>query len=246
MLVLAIDTTNEKGGVAIYRDSDCLAAVANEGPANVYSITLFQMVDRALAEAQARNAVPLRNLSDIEIFAAANGPGSFTGIRVGVAATQAWARAFGRPVRGVSVLEALAEQAKPESDWAVPIIDARRGEFFLGLFRRQLRQAATNRHSFGPEGEGWVLKPETLKTFLQGRLPMGATVTCLVREHDRTAWSLQESLPSSLTWQGVPGTLTQAIAQLALEAHREGRLQDPGELDACYIRRPDAEFNWKE
>jgi len=52
-------------------------------------------------------------------------PGSFTGIRVGVAAAQAWAQAFARPVLGASVLEAMVEEARPESDCAVAVMDAR-------------------------------------------------------------------------------------------------------------------------
>jgi len=158
MLILAFDTTSEKGGVGIYRDTDCLALVANEGPANRYSITLFEMVERALGLAHVE-------LPEIELFAAANGPGSFTGIRVGLAAARAWGKAFDHKVRGVSVLEALVNKAcqrvsqeslpspggegarrrragegflpPPGPDWYFPIVDARRGEFFVGGFRRK-------------------------------------------------------------------------------------------------------------
>jgi tRNA threonylcarbamoyl adenosine modification protein YeaZ len=157
MLILALDTTNEKGGVVVYRDLDCLGAVANEGPANIYSVTLFQMVERLLS--QVRITLP-----EVELYAVANGPGSFTGIRVGVAAAQAWGRAFGRPVRGVSVLEAMVEGARPETDWAVPILDARRGEFFLARFRRcgppsgalyRLAQGGARRAQEGPPPVGF-------------------------------------------------------------------------------------------
>jgi len=78
MLILSFDTTNEHGGVGIYRDTECLAEMANPGGTN-YSVSLFDMVDRMLAEARLQ-------LGDIDLLAVANGPGSFTGIRVGLAA----------------------------------------------------------------------------------------------------------------------------------------------------------------
>src|SRR5437867_2965882 len=128
MIILAFDTTSEHGGVAIYRDLERLGEAENQGNAN-YSVTLFEMTDRLLARLNL-------TLRDIDLFAVATGPGSFTGIRVGVAAAQGWAQAFGRPVRGVSVLEAMVEEARPEAVWAASVLDARRGEFFVGLFRR--------------------------------------------------------------------------------------------------------------
>ena len=242
MLILAFDTTSQRGGAAIYRDRECLADIANEGPANRYSVTLFGMADRLLAEAQARLAVASFSLRDIDLFAVANGPGSFSGIRVGVAAAQGWARAFDRPVRGVSVLEAMVAQAQPQADYAVPILDARRGEFYVGLFHLT---ADDQNSDFEPAGEGRVLKPEALAPFLAERLPDVTSTVCLTREHDQAALALRNALPQTLRWQPVPGTLVAGIAYLALAAHRKGQLQSPAELDAYYIRRSDAELNWR-
>ncbi len=232
MLVLALDTTSEQGGAGIYRDQQCLASVENPGPANLYSVTLFQMVERLLGEARL-------TLADIELFAVANGPGSFTGIRVGVAATQGWASALNRPVKGISVLEAMVEAAQPKTDWAVPILDARRGEFYVGLFRRSSPQAF-----FQAEGEGLVLKPDALQSFLEelGRRAPGRAVTCVVRQSDRSSEAWRERLPASFHWQSVPGSLVAAVARLALRAAQQGRLESPAQLDACYIRRSDAEL----
>jgi tRNA threonylcarbamoyl adenosine modification protein YeaZ len=245
MLILALDTTSEHGGVGIYRDRECLASVANEGPARIYSVSLFQMVDRLIANVAARQVVSPIMLRDVELYAVANGPGSFTGIRVGVAAALGWAKAFGRPVRGVSVLEAMVDEAQPETDWAVPILDARRGEFFLGFFRRLQQPAGSCQYRFQAEGEGLVMTPNALEPFLRGRLPPGASVTCLAREHDELVFALRKSLPNSCRWRSVPGTLMGAITRLALAAHQEGKFQPGAELDAYYIRRPDAELNWR-
>jgi tRNA threonylcarbamoyladenosine biosynthesis protein TsaB len=244
MLILALDTTSEQGGVGIYRDRECLTSIANEGPARIYSVSLFQMVDRLMANVAAPPIASPVTFRDVELYAVANGPGSFTGIRVGLAAALGWAKAFGGAVRGVSVLEAMVDEAQPETDWAVPILDARRGEFFLGFFRR-VQQAASYHSRFQAEGKGLVMRPNALQPFLRGHLPPGATVTCLAREHDQLALALREGLPNSCRWRSVAGTLLGAIARLALAAHQEGKPQPPAELDAYYIRRPDAELKWR-
>jgi tRNA threonylcarbamoyladenosine biosynthesis protein TsaB len=240
MLILAFDTTSEKGGVGIFRDADCVVLVPNEGPANRYSITLFEMVEQALAQAHVE-------LREIDLYAAANGPGSFTGIRVGLAAARAWGKAFDRRVRGVSVLEALVNKACLTSDWAFPILDARRGEFFLGGFRRKPSEPpSAARQDYEPADAGWVLKPEALHAFVEERLASGASATCLVRAHDPAASDLRASLPTSLHWQTVEGALVDSIADIAWKEEQSSRPCPDAKLDAYYIRRPDAEINWKD
>ncbi|MGO8792781.1 MAG: tRNA (adenosine(37)-N6)-threonylcarbamoyltransferase complex dimerization subunit type 1 TsaB [Terriglobia bacterium] len=240
MLILAFDTTSEKGGVGIYRDTDCLALVANDGPANRYSITLFEMVEHALGLAHVE-------LREIELFAAANGPGSFTGIRVGLAAARAWGKAFDRPVRGVSVLDAMTIKVQVTSDWVFPILDARRGEFFVGGFRpKTLDLGLAAQREYESADGGWVLKPELLRAFVEERLTGTASATCLVRAHDQAAADLRASLPATLAWQHVEGVLVDAIASIALREQRAGGPCREANLDAYYIRRPDAEINSKD
>ncbi len=241
MLVLAIDTTSEHGGVALYRDRECLASVPNTGT-SAFSITLFQMVDRALAEAGAMLSGQSLNLRDIELFAAANGPGSFTGIRTGLAAVQGWATALQRPVAGVSIPAAMVQEVQPETESAAAIMDARRGEFYLGLFRRDPSVAP---HAFQAEGEGMVVAPDAILKILDEQLHSGATLTGILRENDAAAQAVLPSLPGSLIWKAVPEFLVGSIARLALEAHRSGKTQLPAQLDALYIRRSDAELNWR-
>lgn len=234
MLLLAFDTTSENGGAGIYRDHECLASTTNQGPANFYSVTLFQMVEQLLRQANL-------TLRDLELFAVANGPGSFTGIRVGLAAAQGWANALNRPVKGISVLEAMLDQAQPKTECAIPVLDARRGEFYLGLFRRPPGQAR-----FELEREAMVLKSSALGLFLEEfasaeRRRMG--ITCVVQEHERLSETLRDRLPVYFRWQSVSGSLVGSIARLALQAWREGNLESPAQLDACYIRRSDAELS---
>jgi tRNA threonylcarbamoyl adenosine modification protein YeaZ len=240
MLILALDTTSEEGGVGIYRDSERLALVPNQGQANQYSITLFELVEKALAQAHLE-------LREIDLYAAANGPGSFTGIRVGLAAAMGWAKAFGRPVRGVSVLEAMVTEARPSSEWAFPIMDARRGEFFLASFRRKPPELPDGSpQAYEMADGGWLFKPESLKTFIAERLAIKVSATCLVRTNDGSSVGLRANLPASLIWQQVEGVLVDSIAEIAHKEQQSNQSQPATKLDAYYLRRPDAEVNWKE
>ena len=241
MLVLALDTTSEYGGAALFSDRECLSEEHSQS-AEGYSVTLFQMVDRLIETAGAKGTTPIRGLADIDVYAVANGPGSFTGIRVGLAAAQAWAKAFSRPAFGVSVLDAMVDEAHPDTDLAVPILDARRSEFYRGIFRRSLAEGRV----FEAEGDGELLSPAALVESFVGLLRSNSSVTCVARDYDRLAASLRESLPPQVQWQGIAGLLLAAIARKALAAFRQGKTPSPAELDACYIRRTDAELHWKE
>ena len=231
MLILAFNTTDEHGGAAIYRDAERLAVAANESSAS-YSITLFQMVDTLLQQTQ-------RSLRDIELFAVAHGPGSFTGIRIGVAAAQAWGTAFSRPVRGISVLEAMAEEARPDGRLALPILDARRGEFFLSLFEREDSTGA-----LVACGEAFLAKPDAIARLLQQAARTAHGLICVARQHDVAAQALGSNWPQ-FRWRSVAGSLVDGIARCALQAYQQGMLQSPAELDAYYIRHTDAEMKWR-
>jgi tRNA threonylcarbamoyl adenosine modification protein YeaZ len=240
MLILALDTTNEMGGVGIFNDAECLATAPNVGPANRYSVSLFEMAETVLVRAGLE-------LRDIELFAVANGPGSFTGIRIGLAAARAWGKAFGKPVRGVSVLEALVSKAGPNSEWALPMLDARRGEFFLGAFRRTRQEGSeADERDYKLLDTGWVLKPEPMRSLLEKLVGNGASATCLVRAHDEATAALRPTLPTSLGWQRVEGPLVEAVASIARrDLMEKSPCADP-QLDAYYLRRPDAEIHWKD
>lgn len=268
ILILAFDTTSEQGGVAIHRGLECLARADNQDGAN-YSVTLFRMIDRLLSNLKL-------TMPDINMFAVATGPGSFTGIRVGVAAAQGWAQATGRPVYGASVLEAMVEQVRPPADWVVPILDARRREFVLSVFRRTVADDAGIGHAgkevqarytlwgqlHGREGggsgtpdrhvtnePGLLLARDSVGPFLE-RLVDGQcahqTISCLVRERDVATQALRPLLPDHVRFDIARGSLMGAMARLALSAYREGRIQPPDKLDALYIRRSDAEMRWRE
>ena len=236
MLILAFDTTGPHGGAALYRGAASLGEARPSGKAN-YSVALFEMAGRLLAGCGQR-------LADVELFAAATGPGSFTGIRVGLAAAQGWAGAFGRPVRGVSALEAMVEAAQPAAGIAVPVLDAHRGELYFGVYRRAAASGA-GESAFALSGEGGVMPPGGVVALVTALArEAGVPVTVVAREQDAAARELAAGLGEAAC-AVVPDFLAASVAQAAWRAAREGRLQQPCELDAWYIRRSDAELNWR-
>ena len=127
MLILAVDTTTPSGSVALLEDEKLLGE-ANIESAATHSARLLRAVDFLIGAYG-------RDIRAIDAFAVAAGPGSFTGIRIGLGAVKALAFASGRPVAPVSTLLALA--TKLSSDGArlvAPLLDAKKGEIYAALF----------------------------------------------------------------------------------------------------------------
>src|ERR1051325_9562075 len=124
-LILAIETATRAGSVAVARGEEVLTA--REGDASVsHSTSLIEMIDGVLKNAGAK-------LSDVDLFACAVGPGSLTGLRIGLATVKAFATATERPVVPVSTLAAIA-YATHASGKIVSLLPAGRGELFAQMF----------------------------------------------------------------------------------------------------------------
>jgi tRNA threonylcarbamoyladenosine biosynthesis protein TsaB len=128
-LVLAIDTTTEFGSLALGDRDGVIEEVALEA-VDGYGHILFGHIDALLG----RHGV---QLTDITLFAAAAGPGTFTGIRVGLTAAKGFASALGPLAAGVSNLQALALLG--EGPLRAAVLDARRGEVYAALYDDQAR-----------------------------------------------------------------------------------------------------------
>src|SRR5688572_13636409 len=132
MRILAVDTSSERGSVCVMDSGQVLGEIRLACSVQ-HSERLFRSVESRF------DYVPF-TLADIDLFVAARGPGSFTGLRLGLAAMEGFAAAHGKPGAGVSTLEALAWKSGPsgvEGRVIAPVIDARRGEVYGGLYRRE-------------------------------------------------------------------------------------------------------------
>ncbi|MGZ5453841.1 MAG: tRNA (adenosine(37)-N6)-threonylcarbamoyltransferase complex dimerization subunit type 1 TsaB [Candidatus Aminicenantales bacterium] len=127
MLILAVDTTTPGGSVALLED-ELLLGEANVESAATHSARLFRSID-FLAGALGKD------IKDVDAFAVAAGPGSFTGIRIGIGAVKSLAFASGKPAVPVSTLLALASKlASDRTPLVCPLLDAKKGEIYAGLF----------------------------------------------------------------------------------------------------------------
>jgi tRNA threonylcarbamoyladenosine biosynthesis protein TsaB len=127
MRVLGIETSTRRGSVAAFEGGRTLGTLAHEEP-SAHAERVLALVERLLDEVG-------WSRSSIERVAVGIGPGSFTGLRVGIALAQGIALGLGRPIVGVGSLAALASFA-PASDrrLRVPVLDARRGELFVAAY----------------------------------------------------------------------------------------------------------------
>lgn len=202
--ILAIDTTAEFGSIALAGEEVLLHAPDGFGG------LIFQQIEFLLKRTDIR-------LEDVEAFAAAAGPGSFTGVRIGLACVKGLAEMTGRKAFAISNLAALARFGS--SDVRIPVIDARRGEVYAAAYDKS----------------GAFLMPEVVCPFaaLPERLPQGPL-----------EFIAQNFAPFDPTTQA-PQAIAAMIARMAEERLATGEGGDPAGLDANYVRRSDAELLFK-
>jgi len=211
--VLAIDTTGEFGSIALVGETGVIEEVALDSP-DGFAHVLFGEIERLLA----RHGL---GIEQVDAFASASGPGSFTGVRVGLTAVKGLAEATGRKVVAVSNLEALAWFGSRPLRAAV--LDARRGEVYGGVYDAALRLV---QDEVVTKLDEWL-----------GGLPAGdlEIVTHGLRLEGERRPVLE-----------APRSLAGSIGHIAFDRLGRGEVLDPAEIDANYVRRSDAELLWKD
>jgi len=127
MKILAVDTSTMSLSVAITGKSGLLSEITVINN-QTHSIHLINLIERALG-------ISGLSIKDIDGYAVTNGPGTFTGLRIGISTIKGLAAATHKPIVGISSLEALASQAGPAANLICPFMDARRGEIYTNLYR---------------------------------------------------------------------------------------------------------------
>ena len=220
-MILAIDTTHEFGSIALFADGELVEETllhAESGFGAILYGHLARLLDRNGCHVQ-----------DIDCFAAASGPGSFTGVRIGLACVKGLAEAVAKPVVAVSNLQALA--AFGTVPLRATVLDARRGEIYGAVYDADLNHVS-------PE---IVMKfPQWLEALPSG--PIEFISTDFSPFHSALAGTRFADAPVI----EAPRALAGAIARIAFAKFREGLAVDPAEVDANYVRRSDAELLWKD
>jgi tRNA threonylcarbamoyladenosine biosynthesis protein TsaB len=224
MLILALDTTTSAGSCALVRDG----RLVSEAPSD-RSTPQAARLPAELAALVDQTGVALQ---DIDAFAVGTGPGSFTGLRVGIATMQGLAVATGRPLFGVSALDALARIAGGGSERTRPAriatwVDAWRGDVYAALYEdgREVEPAT-------------VAPPEVLLDRLAGRSTLFTGDGAVAHEAViRTVLGDEAHFADP-----VAPLLAGAIGEIAASAFQAGQRPAPDAIRPLYVRRPDAEL----
>lgn len=127
MNILAIDCSSSSLSVCIEKDDHILYSIYLD-TTKTHSETLMPNIEYALAKSKI-------NINDIDVYGVTVGPGSYTGLRIGVSTVKALAQVANKSVASISSLKALAVQALPSSKYICPVLDARNDQIYSGLYK---------------------------------------------------------------------------------------------------------------
>lgn len=226
MVILGIETATRTGGVAIVSEEGVLAEYTLNIEAT-HSERLMVTVDRVLSDTG-------MGLADIDGFAVSVGPGSFTGLRIGVATVKGLAFTTGKAIAAVPTLKALAWNLPWSRHQVCPLLDARKKEVYAAIYRseegmpvpvmdertialRELAGRISERTIFS--GEGARMFREELRSLL-GELALFAPLSAMV--------------PSAA-----------GVAEVGRMMLIAGEHVEPESLTPVYLRRPEAEVAWE-
>ena len=229
MLILALDTSSPAGSLAVLRDETVIGLVSTLSEEN-YSSRMFRHLDFLLKDLSL-------TLDKFDLIAVASGPGSFTGLRVGLTAAKGWAEVYKKPIAAVSGLEAVAAQSRSTAAVLVPVLDARRGQVYFGFYR----SSPTGRVL---DGEERVATPEEFLESLK-ILARDSGFCIVVPDIHLISGVPSHFEPAVAEVDIVSPFLAPAIGRLGFERAARGILADALTLDANYLRRSDAELNLK-
>ena len=223
MILLAIDTSGKDGGIALARANQTSPEATSPGVEILDQVPLEGGTFSAQLVPQISGLLSRHGLSKSAIggFAVVSGPGSFTGLRVGLAAIKALAEILEKPVAAVSRLEAVANSGESRGR-VIAALDAGRNEVYSGEYHMQdrarvLSERLVSRDEFFAEARGaTIVTPDS---------------------------SLAEAARGAgLKVEEVPKPTSAAIARIGWQKIIRGETISPEDLEANYIRRSDAEI----
>lgn len=232
MRVLAVDSSTTVAGVAVVED-DKLVVETFLNTTKTHSQRLMPMLDATLREADL-------TLADINALAVSIGPGSFTGLRIGLATVKGLAQATGKPIIGIPTLDALAMNAAGLPGQICPILDARKNEVYTAVYQ-SVDPGQVNRMS-----DYMAISPAELVAYLKeswGQSPVTflGDATPVYRDMLTTA------LGDQTRWVLPTHNLIRAgqIAYLGRQKLAAGERDSYLTIKPLYIRQSEAEVKWQ-
>jgi tRNA threonylcarbamoyladenosine biosynthesis protein TsaB len=233
MRVLALDTTTRAGSVAIVDEDETV----DERPGDAARTHAERLPRDIIALLEAHRLT----VSAIDLFAVASGPGSFTGLRIGIATMQGLALVARRGLVGVSALDALAHVASGNAATGTIVaawMDAHRRDVFTALYR------VLDAPLFDPDRLKELDAPavgDPAATLRRWRESFGH-VPALIAGDGAATFSdvLAREAPTSRVV--APSAIAAAVGRIARPRARRGEAVDPAAIQPLYVRRPDAEL----
>jgi tRNA threonylcarbamoyladenosine biosynthesis protein TsaB len=226
MKVLGIDTSTSCGSVGLIDDESIISEYLLNIPIT-HSERLLGTIELILKEARFA-------IGDLDGWAISLGPGSFTGLRIGVSTVKGLALATQKPVAGVSTLDVLAYQISSTPYLICPVLDARKGEVFTAFYRYGDGNDLKRQSAY------LAIKPEDLVKKIQER-------TIFIGDGVRTYRDyLRNSLESLAIFPFTPLNFPHGsgVAKLGLELLRKGECLDLATFTPLYVRTSEAEMKF--
>jgi tRNA threonylcarbamoyladenosine biosynthesis protein TsaB len=228
MKVFGINTSTSCGSVGLIDDGEVISDYLLNIPVT-HSERLLGAIEFVLREARC-------SIGDVDGWAISLGPGSFTGLRIGVSTVKGLAFATGKPVAGVSTLDALASQVSPTFYLICPILDARKKEVYTAFYRYE-KGGFLERQS-----DYQALRPEDLIQKINEQ-------TIFLGDGTKTYKDLLlYSLPSLAIFPPAPLHVSHGsmVAKLGFELLKKGECLDLSRFAPIYVRPSEAELKWQE
>ena len=239
-LILSIETATLGGGVCL-SEGDRVLAVTSGDPKLSHSNTLLSDIERCLQEANAK-------VQDVQLFAAASGPGSFTGLRIGLATIKGLAATLHRQCVGIPTLQAVAHAAGL-SEATVALLPAGRGEVFCQLFSvgADVNELDEARHLPPASAIETYLNRQPLKWAGPGSLSHQTLIESTARDLGINCQVVNSDNPTPLEqgWQIAlqnETSLAEYVGAIAWRRFQRNELDRPETLSAIYVRPSDAEL----
>ena len=228
MKVLGIDTSTSCGAVGLIDDGEVLSDHVLNIPVT-HSERLLGAIDCVLGEGRC-------STGDVDGWAISLGPGSFTGLRIGVSTVKGLALATGKPVVGVASLDVLASQVSPTPYLICPVLDARKKEVYSAFYRYGEGNLLGRRSDYQALRPGDLVKKIKEQTIFLGN--------GLRTYRD----FLLLSLPSLAIFPAAPVHVPHGstVATLGLELLKKGEHLNISTFSPIYIRPSEAEVKWQE
>ncbi len=227
--ILSLDTSSVAASCALMEDENLRGEYFLNTKLN-HSKTIMEMVSSLLKESE-------RTANDIDVFACVTGPGSFTGLRIGIAAAKGMADVLNKPCVGVSALHGLAENLRGFSGYIIPTMDARCNQVYTATFKGDgsTIERISEDDAITIDELGERLLTYTEEVYLTGD---GAKLC-----YDK----LQSKLPNlKLAPMALRYSRGSSVAEIARAKYEKGEITPSNELIPLYLRLPQAERELKK